>query len=79
MGFSRPRTTFQERRVTLHDLLVVIIGQRVSESIIRRGKGLVEPAEFISSQAIEQMIDVVLPDVNRPIFSDRLGEGIEIL
>ncbi len=45
----------------------------MGEPIVRRGKGLIKIADLIAAEAIEELIDVNLPLINRLIVTDQLG------
>src|SRR5262249_4695670 len=57
-----------------HYFLEIIRGQGMGKLIVGGGKGLVKLADLIASKAIEELIDMRLPLIDRLIVADQLGE-----
>src|SRR5579884_4237719 len=57
----------------------VVGGQRVREAVIGGSEGLVVVAELVAPQAVEELVDMGLPVIDRLILADRLGQRVEVL
>jgi len=65
--------------VAFGDLLEVVGGQRMCQSIIGRGECLIEAALLIAPQLIKQGVDMGLPIIDRLILPKRLRQRVGIL